>query len=180
MSKKTLLIIAAIAVILAGATSAYGYYETWDGWFNSGYLILYDEYTFDYVEGQSTVEDITAGSVDSFVIRAILYRSFYCATTGYTIRLWVTTASGSKDTGQEGQKEVDDGEWSGMAILRRPPLHPDTFDVGGTWDTGDEEDDMYFDYPYHETPTYSAHWDALRSSPLGLTGKGGSAGDKQP
>jgi len=176
MPKKTLLVIAAVAVMLVGATRAYGYYEVWNGWFNSGQL-TYDGYTYNYVEGQSTVEDTTAGSVDSFTIHAIPYRSFYCATTGYTIRLWVTTATGWKDTGQSGQKEVNRGAtWSGMAILTRPPLDPDTFDVVGTWDTTTEPGDC-FNYPDPpDTPTYSAHWYVDGSSPFGLDGEGGSSG----
>ncbi len=176
MSKKTLLIIAAVAVMLVGATNAYGYHEVWNGWFNSGYLTFLGSDTFDYVEGQSTVEDITAGSVDSFVIRAILYRSFYCATTGYTIRLWVTTASGSKDTGQSGQKEVNRGAtWSGFARLYDDENNlRETFDVGGTWNTlvgGD-----CFNYG-GTPPIYSAEWDMTDSEPDGLEGAGGSSGE---
>jgi len=169
MPKKTLLVIAAVAVMLVAATSAYGYHEVWDGWFNSGYLTL-DSDTFDYVEGQSTVEDYTAGSVDSFTIWAIPYRSFYCATTGYTIRLWVTTATGWKYTVQEGQKEAYDGGWTGEAILYRPLLPDDLdFDVWGTWGST---------YPHfnYNTDSYTAWWRVSNSRPLGLGGKGGSSG----
>jgi len=34
MRDKKILIVAAIAVMLVGATSAFGYYESWDGWVN--------------------------------------------------------------------------------------------------------------------------------------------------
>ena len=129
------------------------------------------------MEGQSTVEDTTYGSVDSFTIRAILYRSFYCATTGYTIRLWVTTASGWKDTGQRGYKEAKGNPtWTGKAILYNPSHDSiQGFTVEGTWNTRADGD--YFDYD-PETPTYSAHWILSGSSPLGITeGKGGSKGE---
>jgi hypothetical protein len=175
MTKK-LLVIAAVAVMLVGATRAYGYYEVWNGWFNSGYLTL-DSDTFDYVEGQSTVEDTTAGSVDSFTIHAIPYRSFYCATTGYTIRLWVTGASGWKYTDQEGQKQAYNGAWSGLAILRRSGLPPVVFDtVEGTWNTTEEAGDC-FNYG-GRPPTYSASWVVTRSVPDGLTGGGTCSGTR--
>ncbi|MEA3312299.1 MAG: hypothetical protein U9Q76_08810, partial [candidate division WOR-3 bacterium] len=51
MSKK-LLIITAIAVMLVGATSAYGYWEAWSGWFNSGYLTLFGDARFEYTYGK--------------------------------------------------------------------------------------------------------------------------------
>ena len=165
---KKLLLIAAIAVMLVGATRAYGYYEVWNGWFNSGYLTL-DSDTFDYVEGQSTVEDTTAGSVDSFTIHAIPYRSFYCATTGYTIRLWVTGASGWKYTDQEGQKQAYNGAWSGKAILRRSGLPPVVFDtVEGTW----WSTYPHFNYDSEPDPTYTASWLVTGSDPDGITGGG--------
>jgi len=156
--------------------------ETWDGWFNSGWLECLGV-RFDYTEGEGRLFDHTAGSVDSFTIHAIPYRSFYCATTGYTIRLWVTTATGAKPTGQSGQKEVDRGAtWSGMAILTRPPVPPDPaqtieFTVVGTWDT-----EYYYDYFNYvpATPTYSANWYFGSSTPVGIItrGEGGSAGDR--
>jgi hypothetical protein len=182
MTKK-LLIIAAVAVMLAGATSAYAYHEKWDGWFNSGYLILTinnHEYTFNYTSGSGVLEDRTYGSVDSFFVSAINFAiTFTCESgpyEGYYIKLW-PGASGWKLTGESGQKEVYDGEWSGFAILYRPGQPNKVFNpVVGTWDTRDDGD--YFDYTDYpdEDATYSAKWDVSYSTPLGLDGDGGSAG----
>jgi hypothetical protein len=174
---QTILIIAAVAVMLVGATSASAYYERWDGWVNSGSLEYGDD-TYNYVEGQGTIEDNTDGSLDTFFITSVPYRSFYCTTTGYSIRLWVHTATGCKDTGQEDQKEVDENAtWTGTAKLYDDENHPiQTFNtVVGTWDTSAGGD--YFDYD-PETPIYSAHWVASYSSPSGITGEGGSEGDR--
>ncbi|MBA7605296.1 hypothetical protein ES703_12426 [subsurface metagenome] len=180
MRNKKILIIAAVAVMLVGATSAYAYHEVWDGWFNSGYLILSDvetEQYFEYVEGEGILEDLTAGDIDTFFIAAISVLTFTCIETGDTIKLWAAPASGSKPTGQSGIKEVNEGAaWSGMAILRRSGLPPDTFDVEGTWDTTSEAGDC-FNYLPGKPPNYSAHWEISNSEPEGLTGAGGSAGD---
>ncbi|TET22313.1 MAG: hypothetical protein E3J71_06510 [Candidatus Stahlbacteria bacterium] len=178
MSKKTLLLIAAVAVMLAGATSAYGYYETWDGWFNSGYL-TYDGNTFNYTSGSGMLDDVTNGSIDEFCITAVTLSTFTCASSGYYIRLWPTGATGWKYTGQSGQKEAYDGEWLGSAILTIPGLPDVEFkSVEGTWNTGDEYDDMYFNYG-GRPPIYSAHWVLSNSDPPGITGgAGGSAGDR--
>jgi len=180
MRTKKLLLITAVAVMLVGATNAYGYYEAWDGWFNSGQLRLDDTYTFDYVSGQGTLEDTTAGSFDSFTVYAIPVLTFTCSGVG-TITLWAHTASGRKPTGQSGQKEVNRGAtWLGFARL-----YDDNFDpvltftsVIGTWNTTVVEGDCF---NYGGRPhIYSAHWVVGRSTPDGLTGDGGSAGDEQP
>jgi|GEM_PF-988941 len=189
MPKKALIVIAAIAVMLVGATSVYGYYEVWDGWFNSGSLRLDDTYTFNYVSGQGLLEDTTAGSVDSFFVSTVTPSTFTCESgeyEGYTIKLW-PGASGYKYTGQSGQKEAEGDPtptWTGFArrYIPDPPNPPkiEEFDVWGTWNTRADGD--YFDYTMcpcpPATPTYSAHWIANLSDPLGITGEGGSAGDR--
>jgi hypothetical protein len=178
-NKKTLLLIAGVAIMLAAAINAYAYTERWNGWFNSGYL-EYDGYTFNYTTGESTLEDHTYGSVDSFSVSAVTPSTFTCSTGGechgYYIKVW-SDPSGCKDTGQEDQKEVKGNPtWTGYAILYNN-MHRfvDDFDVGGTWNTSAGGD--YFDYD-PETPTYSAHWTLSISDPLGITGDGGSAGDR--
>jgi len=174
---KTLIVIAAIAVMLVGATNAYAYTECWNGWFNSGELTLtlgQQEYPFDYVSGQGVLEDTTNGDVDEFVIHTIPVLTFTCSGVG-TIKLWAHTASGWKDTGQSGQKEAEEGEWEGMAILTITGLPPDTFDVVGTWETDDAGD--YFNYG-GAPPIYSAEWDMTDSEPDGLNGVGGSEGER--
>jgi hypothetical protein len=181
MRTKKLLLIAAIAVMLAGATNAYGYgyYEGWDGWFNSGEL-KYLGATFEYTEGSGVLEDTTAGSVDSFWVPTVTPSTFTCESgiyKGYSIQLW-PDASGRKPTGQSEQKEVDPGAtWEGYGRLYIPSTPPDTVDftVWGTWDTDDAGD--YFDYG-GRPPIYSAEWDITRSVPGGLDGVGGSEGER--
>jgi hypothetical protein len=98
---KTLLLIAGVAIMLAGATSAYGYLERWEGWFNSGYLICLDS-RFDYTTGSGTLEDMTDGSDDYFFVSSVTPSTFTCESgeyAGYYIMLW-PDASGSKPTGQ--------------------------------------------------------------------------------
>jgi hypothetical protein len=177
-NKKTLLLIAGVAIMLAAATSAYGYHEWWDGWVNSGYL-EYDGYTFYYSYGSDTLEDLTDGDVDEFYVPGVTPSTFTCSTGGgyfgSYIKLWVNPYGSTKDTGQEGQKEVNGNPtWTGRAMLYNSShqLIQD-FDVSGTWNTRADED--YFDYD-PDTPTYSAYWRALLSDPLGITGEGGSAG----
>jgi hypothetical protein len=187
MSKKTLLIIAAVAVMLAGATSAYGYQEYWEGWFNSGYLILSTSSpprvdTFHYTTGESILEDHTVGDVDEFHVPSVTPSTFTCYTEPYMgcyIKVW-SNPSGSKDTGQEDQKEVNRGAtWTGTAILYQPGKDPEEFDVEGTWNTEDAGDCFdYTDYP-EEDATYSAHWVMNYSDPDRLRGEGGSAGTLQ-
>jgi len=58
-----------------------------------------------------------------------------------------------------------------------PPLADVVFGIWGTWDTGDEYDDMYFDYTEEDT-TYSAKWYVSNSDPPGLRGYGDSEGDR--
>jgi len=169
---KTLLIIAAVAVMLVAATNASAYHEHWDGWFNSGYL-TYDGYTYNHVEGIGGVADTTNGDVDEFFLDAITVITFYCSGTDGTIVVRLTSSSGSKPTGQEDQKEGS-GNWGGTAVLTRPGLPNVNFTtLVGTWDTNDAGD--YFNYA-PETPTYSAKWYVSYSDPDGLTGAGGSAG----
>jgi len=184
MNTKKLLIITAVAVMLVGATNAYAYHEWWDGWFNSGDL-EYLGATFEYTEGSVVLEDLKYGSVDSFFVSAISAVITFTCESGiykdYYIKLW-PGASGSKNTGQSGQKEVNPGAtWTGFAKFYYGSEILVEFDVvRGTWDTGDEEDGYYFNYPYPiGTPTYSAHWVLSYSTPPGLTGDGGSAGALQ-
>jgi len=178
---KTLLIIAAVAVMLVAATSAYGYYEAWDGWFNSGYLEYFGA-RFEYTGGEGVLYDCTYGDVDSFFVYAVTPGTFTCESgeyAGYYIKLW-PGASGSKPTGRRGHKEVDDGAtWTGKAILYipGPPLQTVEFTLEGTWDT--EFYYYYFNY-VPATPTYSANWYFGNSTPGGFTdGDGGSEGELQ-
>ncbi|TKJ44272.1 hypothetical protein CEE36_00590 [candidate division TA06 bacterium B3_TA06] len=160
--------------MLVDATSAYGYYEGWDGWFNSGFLTFLEGDPFDYVEGEGRLEDLTSGDVDTFFVSTITPSTFTCATSGWTIKLW-PGASGSKPTGQEGQKEAYNGAWSGYAILTITGFPPDTFTVVGTWASTDP---YHFNYDSEPDPTYTAWWRVSNSDPEGIEGEGGSAGER--
>ncbi|TKJ37902.1 hypothetical protein CEE36_10970 [candidate division TA06 bacterium B3_TA06] len=177
MSKKALIVIAAVAVMLVAATNAYGYWELWNGWFNSGHLTFVESPYFDYVEGEGILEDLTDEDVDTFFVSAVCISTFTCTEKGYTIKLW-PGASGSKPTGQRGQKEVNEGAtWTGFARFYYGSQILVEFDVvEGTWDTNDYYD--YFNY-VPDPPTYSANWYFGSSNPPGFTGgKGGSAGER--
>jgi len=177
---KTLLIIAAVAVMLVAATSAYGddyTHESWNGWFNSGTL-TYNDTAYTFVAGDNLVDDYTDGSQDRFCLSCVAYTSFACVETDDTIEVRVSTFTGSKPTVQEDQKEGR-GNWTGTAVLKRSGLPPVNFTtIVGTWNTGDEYDDMYFDYDDYpeEDATYSAKWRVSNSDPEGLEGEGGSSG----
>ncbi|MEA3311792.1 MAG: hypothetical protein U9Q76_06195 [candidate division WOR-3 bacterium] len=173
---KTLLLIAAIAVMLVGATSAYGYHEAWDGWFSWG-ILYYEDSAYTCSSPGGTVYDSTAGTVDNFYFSGgIPVAAFVCSAINDTIYLTVSSSTGSKTTGQSGTKEGN-GDWSGSAVRRGPSHPPQTFSlVRGTWDTQDTEGQTrYFDYR-PATPTYSARWNVSYSIPWGITGRGGSSG----
>ena len=186
MPKKPLLIIAAVAVMLVGATSAYGDYtqEIWNGWFSWGTL-TYDDYNYYYSADGGVVLDTVndAGTYDLFYLtqQAQLVEAFVCSQLDDTIYLAVSYVDGSKPHGESGQKEVDDGGWSGSAVRRKNEVETIFSSVEGTWDT-DEEDD-YFDYTMcpcpPNTPTYSGKWYVTDSTPSGLTGDGGSSGYRE-
>lgn len=171
MSKKTLLIIAAVAVMLAGATSAYGYDETWDGWFNSGYII-YGGHEFTSV-GSDCVSDSTIDfKPDDFYLPNDAIVDFVYGSD--TITLGVSGFTGSKPRGQSGTKEGSGG-WSGMAILTIPGLPPVVFDtVEGTW----RSTYPHFNYDSEPDPTYTASWLVTRSVPDGITGGGTCSGQR--
>jgi len=178
MSKK-LLLIAAIAVMLAGATSAYGddyTHERWDGWFNSGHL-NYDSKTYTIVESYSTVDDSTyiPENRDTFYLTVDVL-TFVCA-AGYndSIFVCISAFTGGKEYGTSGTHEGS-GSWSGSGYSDRS-AEPETklFDFGGTWDTDDAND--YFNYN-PRTPTYNADWDVTGSNPPGITGDGTSSGER--
>jgi hypothetical protein len=172
---KKLLIIAAVAVMLAGATSASAYQETWNGWFNSGWLTFLSGDTFYYSYGSSTLHDTTAGSVDQFYNYTVNPSTFTCATSGYYIMLWPHTPSGYKYTGQSGQKSSHNGVWEGTAKLYNNSHQLlQEFDVSGTWaSTGNG-------FNYDTDPdSYTAEWRLITSNPEDLEGRGGSAGTRQ-
>jgi len=170
MTKK-LLLIAAIAVMLVGATSAYGYYESWNGWFNSGYL-RYGGNDFTSVGGWDVVSDSTIDEeLDDFYLKVNVCVHFVYGSD--TIMLGIDGFTGSKETDTTGTKEGS-GDWLGSAILTIPGLPPVVFDtVEGTW----RSTYPHFNYDTRP-PTYTASWLVTRSVPAGITGAGGSAGER--
>ncbi len=174
MSKK-LLLIAAVAVMLVGATSAYGYYEGWNGWFKDGYL-NYNSKRYTIVESYNTVDDSTyippsPPHRDTFYL-TVDALTFVCA-AGYndSIFVGISAFTGGKDYGTSGTHEGS-GLWSGSGYSDNSG-ESKLFDFWGTWDTDDAGD--YFDYN-PRTPTYTADWDV---NPLGaVTGDGTCSGER--
>jgi len=161
--------------MLMAATSAYGYDEDWDGWFISGTL-TYGGNDFTSV-GSDIVSDSTILELrtDNFYLKANASVDFVYDGGWYedTISLGISRFFGSKPTDQSGTKEGSGG-WLGSAILRIPGLPPVVFDtVEGTW----RSTYPHFNYDTRP-PTYTASWLVTRSVPAGITGAGGSAGDR--
>jgi len=174
MTKK-LILIAAVAVMLVGATNAYGYYEDWDGWFNSGTIsINYGSRVFTSV-GMGIVSDSTIElKPDDFYLKANACVDFVYVDDGYedTLTLGISRFFGSKPTDQSGQKEGSGG-WSGSARVHGPGHEDVNFILGGTWEaefiyTGDPPDG-----------TYEGTWRETSSSIPGVSGSGGSSGSLQ-
>jgi len=167
---KTLLIIAAVAVMLMGATSASAYYEGWDGWFNSGSLD-YDSKTYEYVEGGIGVDDSTVTAVrrDTFYRTAIPAIAFVCAAgPGDSIFVYIATFTGGKATGEI--STTGTGLWTGEGYSDRVKNNW-LFDFGGTWET-------YFNYR-PDPPTCEGTWTVTGSFPPNVvTGSGGISGER--
>ena len=175
MPKKALLVIAAVAVMLVAATSAYGYDEMWSGWWYSGTL-TYNSHDYTGVD-TGYVSDSKGVLTDTFYLPqdVIVDFIYVIGEIKDTIEFEDTMFTGSKPKGQSGTKEGS-GVWLGSAILRRSGLPPVVFDtVEGTWNTRDAGD--YFDYG-GRPPIYSAEWVVTRSVPDGLTGGGTCSGQR--
>ncbi|MBA7692546.1 hypothetical protein ES703_101113 [subsurface metagenome] len=168
------LLITAVAVMLMAATSAYGYYEDWDGWFNSGYL-RYGGNDFTSV-GSGIVSDstLTLEEEDDFYLKANASVDFVYDGGWYedTITLGISNFFGSKPTDQSGQKEGSGG-WSGSARVHGPGHEDVNFVLGGTWEA---------EFTYTSDPlagTYEGTWRETSSSIPGVSGSGGSSGSLQ-
>ena len=153
MGKHKVLILA--AVMIAAATTAYGYTEEWTaGWFSGG-TFTYNStvYTFDHVNAElgsyiyawtydANIDSITGAYIGEH--KVIFYNS---AKTDSLIISLVDYSTykkllGKKYTGQSGTKEGS-GTWTAECTNK-------SFYLRGTWNTGDDEDTKYFDYG--ETP----------------------------
>jgi hypothetical protein len=174
MSKKTLLLIAGVAIMLTGATSAYAYHEGWDGWFNSGTL-YYNSKTYTISGSCFCADDSTFSvTVDTFYVTAVPRIAFICA-AGYGDSIFVyidVTFTGWKYTGQSGTK-AGAGSWSGSGYSNRLMTNK-LFDFWGTWaSTGN-----HF-YYRPSPPTYTADWVVTGSNPLNaVTGGGTCSGSR--
>ncbi len=175
---KTLLIIAAVAVMLVAATNAYGYHEQWDGWFRSGTL-TYNDTTYTVVESYGTVDDSTyifppppRPGRDTFYLTVDVL-TFMCA-AGYndSIFVGISAFTGGKEYGTSGTHEGS-GSWSGSGYSDRSG-GTKLFDFWGTWaSTGN-----HFNYDSEPDPTYTADWDVTGSNPPGITGDGTCSGER--
>lgn len=173
---KNLMLVVAVAVMLAGATSAYAYSEKWEGFFGSGTITYNDTtYTYTYATEEApsyiyawtydaNVDSITGSNLNN-------YRGFfYYVEDGDTLDSLVVKlvdygsykkVLGTKATGTSGTKEGD-GTWTGHCTNK-------SFYLRGTWDTtGDNED---FDYTV-TPPTGNGGWDVTWSSAQGVSGSG--------
>ncbi|MBA7628331.1 hypothetical protein ES703_35810 [subsurface metagenome] len=172
MSRTTkALLIAAVAVMLVAATSAYSYYETWDGWFNSGNL-YYNSKTYSYVEGGIGVDDSTTRiGMDLFYRTTIPRIAFVCA-AGYrdSIFVYIDEFGGAKEYGQSGTTEGI-GSWSGIGYADRAGSTM-LFYFGGSWEAE-------FDYTDPPDGTYEGTWRETQSSIPGVRGSGTSSGSLQ-
>ncbi len=149
------------------------YLETWNGWFNSGYL-RYGGNEFTSV-GMDVVSDSTLTLLpqDDFYLKVNAAVDFVYGSD--TLTLGIDGFTGSKQTDQEGTKEGSGG-WSGSARVHGPGHEDVNFVLGGTWDTDDAND--YFNYDT-SPPTYSADWAVTWSEIPGVSGSGGSSGSLQ-
>ncbi len=170
---KKLLLIAAVAVMLLGATNAYGYYEGWDGWFNSGTLV-YDSKNYTIVESYNTVDDSTYTRFplpdrDTFYLTVDVLTFVCAAGPDDSIFVGISTFTGGKEYGTSGTHEGS-GFWSGSGYSDNSG-ETKLFDFGGTWaSTGN-------DFNYNtRPPTYTASW---LVNPLGVvTGSGTCSGER--
>jgi len=177
MPKKALIIIAAVAVMLVAATSAYGddyTHESWNGWFRSGTL-TYNMTAYTVVENTcNEVEDSTyifppRPGRDMFGRwTAITYITFICADDGDSIFVYIATVTGGKEYGTSGTHEGS-GSWSGEGYSDSS-AKPETklFDFGGTWEAT-------FDYG---PKTYEGTWMKTWSDTPGVSGSGTCSGHR--
>ncbi|NLI97872.1 hypothetical protein GX441_04340 [bacterium] len=176
MGKNKALILVAVVMVLASASTTYGYYERWTGWFSEGTLICSGySYTRDGTGGAA--DDTTcSGSPptrDTFYTPNSVHVGFVCSALNDTIYLTVSSLYGGKDTGRSGIKSGS-GTWAGSAIRRKNTVEQTWNSLTGTWNTDTEGDG--FDYtPLPDDPaTYSLHWYVY--STLSLSGGGTSSG----
>ncbi|NLI99267.1 hypothetical protein GX441_11500 [bacterium] len=170
MGRNKALILAAVVMALAAATTAHAYYETWNGWFVGGTL-YYNGYTYAEVGSASGSSDDSTYSVarDTFYnIHSLSSPApcFVCSALDDTIYLRPDSLLGGKDTGQTGTKEGN-GVWSGTAIRRKNTVETTWSAVSGTWDTGTRDDNEYFNYDTNPD-SYLLGWDVTSSTPSGL------------
>ncbi len=184
---KTPLLIAAVAVMLLSATSAQAvYWESWTGYFATGYIHVYNkDYDFS-MSGSSGRTVCKEGSTrDTFLNDSTDFVGYFVNTeTMVPDTLKLTGATylthpkffGWKYTGQSGTKEGEDGLWCAYARAGSNGTYT-YFYIWGAWSTsgGDE----YFNYN-NTPPTWSGHWSVTGvQSPLEASGYGTVGGTRQ-
>ncbi|MEA3312380.1 MAG: hypothetical protein U9Q76_09220 [candidate division WOR-3 bacterium] len=174
---KTLLLIAAVAVMLLAVTNVHAYSEAWLGWFRTGAL-YYDGNTYVHSDtlthgtASDTTYSVTRDTFWDFIWT--VQKTFVYSAGDDTIYLSVTSLfTGGKDTGQSGTKEGN-GVWLGTTICT---VDNNRYSVWGTWDTGIPIDYYYFNYN-STPPTYTVRW-RITGGAIGCpTGYGTSYGEK--
>jgi hypothetical protein len=175
MRTKKLLLIAAIAVMLAAATSAYGYHEVWDGWWSSGWIDYNDHLYTQSGEGGYIRDYTYSATRDTFYFGAAMALiPFVCEEIDDTIclELPLSETYGGKETGTEDTKEGE-GEWSGTGYHLEDHELVWIFDILGTWYSTAPN---HFNYDSRPDPTYTAESPSTGSNPPGVRARGYSRG----
>lgn len=163
MSKpKTFLVLAAVVMMLASATSGYAYYEAWTNYQYKPPLFLVAQlvyegnyYNLDSISRQVEFLADTSGSSGKDYFFPLVGDGvsilFVCSSPADTIRIDIDAddVTGTKDTGQgNGTRSCSDGAWSGTGYIYSDRQN---FTISGTWGA----DFVYNTLSFPATYTYS-------------------------
>ena len=162
--KRHIIVVLATIALLVTAGTAYGYGETWGGWFTSG-TIYYNNNPYTWSGSGGSVKDTTGGTTDLFYITSAVPTLPFTYGTD-TIFLAVNSFNGSKPTGQTGTKGGG-GNWGGSYYIKSSAQ---SGNISGTWLAS-------FDYS-NNPPTYRGGWTVTSATPPIQRGDGSSVGQR--
>ena len=170
MGRNKALILAAVVMALAAATTAHAYYETWTGWYSQG-TIYYNGNAYTRNGEGGDVYDTTYSAYRDTVysFNGVGHFLFVYSAGSDSIILYVTSLYGGKDTGTTGTKDGS-GDWEAYAVRKKNGIENTWYGITGTWDTEGSDCFDYNDTP----PTYDANWDI--DPTMFLSGGGTSTG----